>query len=57
MLRKNERGEIRISFNKIGGGVEHTDVDLRGEDTASQVNGLIVQLRTQGLIQDQLIIN
>ena len=57
MLRKNERGEIRISFIKIGGGVEHTDVDLRGEDTASQVNGLIVQLRTQGLIQDQLIIN
>ena len=57
MLRKNERGEIRISFKKIGGGMEHTDVDLRGEDTASQVNGLIVQLRTQGLIQDQLIIN
>ena len=35
--------------------MEHTDID--GEDPASQVNGLIIQLRTQGLIQDQLLIN
>ena len=36
--------------------MEHSNVES-GEDAASLVNGLIIQLRTEGLIQDQLLIN